>query len=100
MLNVWIGSRLRQTENPLAIGGAALAGSVQFFLLTNLPWLCPSCGYPAGFSGVIASYAAGVPFFWRTLGSDLLYAGVLFGLHAWLSRTVARRERVASIQAA
>jgi hypothetical protein len=100
MLNVWIGSRLRQSENPLAIGGAALAGSVQFFLFTNLPWLCPSCGYPTGFSGVIASYAAGVPFFWRTLGSDLLYAGILFGLHAWLSRTVARRERVASIQAA
>src|SRR5881392_1154708 len=35
MLNVWIGTRLRYSENPLAIGGAALAGSVQFFLFTN-----------------------------------------------------------------
>jgi hypothetical protein len=100
MLNVWIGSRLRESESPLAIGGAALAGSVQFFLLTNLPWLCPNCGYPAGFAGVLASYTAGVPFFWRTLGSDLIYSGVFFGLHAWLSRTVARRERVDAIQTA
>src|SRR6516165_5880270 len=32
MLNVWIGSRLRESQSPLAIGGAAIAGSVQFFL--------------------------------------------------------------------
>lgn len=100
MLNVWIGSRLRESESPLAIGGAALAGSVQFFLLTNLPWLCHSCGYPAGFTGVLASYTAGVPFFWRTLASDVVYAGVFFGLHAWLSRTVVRGERVDAVQAA
>ena len=99
LINVWIGAKLRQSENPLAIGGAAIAGSLQFFLLTNLSFLCRSCGYPAGFAGIIASYVAGIPFFWRTLASDLLYAGVLFGLHAWLSRTVARRERV-SLQAA
>jgi hypothetical protein len=100
MLNVWIGSRLRESESPLAIGGAALAGSVQFFLLTNLPWLCQACGYPAGFSGVLASYTAGVPFFWRTLASDVIYAGVFFGLHAWLSRKVMRSERVEAVQAA
>src|SRR5690348_14433052 len=26
LINVWIGTRLRRSENPLAIGGAALAG--------------------------------------------------------------------------
>jgi hypothetical protein len=100
LLNVWIGSRLRESESPLMIGGAALAGGIQFFLLTNLPWLCQSCGYPAGFSGILASYAAGVPFYMRTLGSDLFYTAVFFGLHAWGSRTVAPRERVAVAQAA
>jgi hypothetical protein len=99
-LNVWIGSRLRDSESPVMIGGAAIAGGVQFFLLTNLPWFCASCGYPAGFSGILASYAAGVPFYWRTLASDLFYTGVFFGLHAWLSRTVVRSERVHAIQAA
>jgi hypothetical protein len=95
LINVWIGTRLRQSESLPAIGGAALAGSVQFFLLTNFAWLYPTSLYPHTFGGIAAGYAAGLPFFWRTLASDLLYSGVLFGLHAWLSRTVARRERVA-----
>ena len=50
---------------------------------------------PFTFAGVLACYTAGVPFFWRTLASDLFYSGVLFGLHAWLSRTVVRSERIA-----
>src|SRR3954466_9793632 len=36
LLNVWIGSRLRSTENAALIGGAALFGSVQFFFLSNI----------------------------------------------------------------
>jgi len=99
LVNVWIGSRLRQTENPLWIGGAALAGSLQFFLITNFAWLAASNMYPHTLAGVMSCYAAGVPFFWRTMASDLFYSGVLFGLHAWLSRTVVTSERVA-VQAA
>ena len=95
MLSVWIGSRLRQTENPAWVGAGALAGSIQFFLITNFAWLAGSSMYPHTLSGVLACYTAGVPFFGRTLVSDLLYSGVLFGLHAWLSRSVSPRERVA-----
>lgn len=95
LVNVWIGTRLRNSENPLAIGGAAIAGSVQFFLLTNFAWLGASSMYPHSLAGVLACYSAGVPFFWRTLASDLFYSGVLFGLHAWLSRTLVRSERIA-----
>lgn len=94
LVNVWIGTRLRNSENPLWIGSAAVAGAVQFFLLTNFAWLAGSTMYPHNLSGVLACYTAGIPFFWRTLASDVLYSGVLFGLHAWLSRTVARSERV------
>jgi hypothetical protein len=96
LINVWIGTRLRATENPLWIGSAAVAGSVQFFLLTNFAYLYGTSMYPHTLGGVIAAYAAGVPFFWRTLASDLFYSGVLFGLHAWLSRTVVRSERIAA----
>src|SRR5436190_15257218 len=46
LFNVWMGSRLRQTENPLFIGGGALVGSVLFFLLTNFAWLYPTTLYP------------------------------------------------------
>jgi len=94
LINVWIGTRLRQSENPVWIASAALAGSVQFFLLTNFAWLTASTMYPHTLGGMLACYAAGVPFFWRTMASDLFYSGALFGLHAWLSRTVAHSERV------
>ena len=77
---MWIGSRLRGTENPLYIGSAAVAGSIQFFLITNFAWLAASSMYPHTLAGMAACYAAGIPFFWRTLASDLLYSGVLFGL--------------------
>jgi hypothetical protein len=92
---IWIGTRLRSTENPLYLGAGAVAGSVQFFLITNFAWFYPASTYPHNFAGILSSYTAGVPFFWRTLGSDLIYSAVLFGLHAWLSRSVAPRERVA-----
>lgn len=99
LINVWIGSRLRNSENPVLIGSAALAGSVQFFLITNFAWLIGSSMYPHSFAGMMSCYAAAVPFFWRTLASDLFYSGVLFGLHAWLSRTVVRSERIGQPQA-
>ena len=94
LINVWIGSRLRSSENPGWIGGAAVAGAVQFFLITNFGVWSTGTMYPHTLAGVLACYTAAVPFFWRTLASDLFYSGVLFGLHAWLSRRVARSERV------
>lgn len=96
LVSVWIGTRLRQTENPLAIGGAALAGSLQFFLITNFAAFIGFNTYPHTLSGLVSCYVAGIPFYGRTLASDLFYAAVFFGLHAWLSRAVVRSERVAA----
>lgn len=100
LINVWIGSHLRGTENPLKIGAGVLTGSLVFFLLTNFAWLYPTSLYPHTLAGVMQSYVAAVPFYGRTLASDLLYSGALFGLHAWLSRMVARAERVTGMQTA
>jgi len=94
MISVWIGAHLRKTESPAWIGGAAIAGSMQFFLITNFAvWLGSTATYPHTLGGLAACYAAGIPFYGRTLLSDLFYSGVLFGLHAWLSRWVAPAER-------
>ena len=100
LITVWIGTRLRGTESPLKIGGGVLAGSLVFFLLTNFAWLTGSTMYPHTLGGVVACYIAAIPFYGRTLASDLLNSGALFGLHAWLSRMVARAERVQALQTA
>ncbi|HWC99758.1 MAG TPA: DUF6580 family putative transport protein [Candidatus Sulfopaludibacter sp.] len=96
LIMVWIGSHLRRTENPLWIGTGAVAGSLQFFLITNFgAWLTSPHLYSRSVAGLVNCYIAGIPFYGRTLASDVFYAGVLFGLHAWLSRMVVRSERVA-----
>lgn len=95
LISVWLGTKLRNTENPAWIGSMALVGSVQFFLLSNLgSWLDPRIGYVHNVAGLLASYTAALPFYRHTLESDLVYTAVLFGVHAWLSRGVARAERV------
>jgi hypothetical protein len=100
LISVWFGAKLRRTENPVWIGGMALAGSVQFFLLSNLPaWLFyPE--YAHNVSGLISCYAAALPFYRNTLLSDLAYTAVLFGLHALLSRRIAAAERVVTVNRA
>ncbi len=92
LINVWIGRRLRSSESPWLIGGAAAISSAQFFLISNFgAWL----GYYAHtWNGLVSCYTMAIPFYGRTLVSDLLTCGILFGLHAWLSRTVYTPERV------
>jgi hypothetical protein len=100
---VLLGRLVARSENPWAVGGAALAGSLQFFLVTNFAtWLANATVYPAeqrlyspDLTGLVACYAAGVPFHRGTLVGDLLFTAVLFGAHAWLTRSVFRAERVA-----
>lgn len=94
LINVWIGRRLRSSENAFRIGGAAVLCSVQFFLLSNFGvWL--GFGYAHTWAGLAQCYTMALPFFAPTLAGDLVTSAVLFGLHAWLSRTVYTPERVA-----
>lgn len=95
LISVWMGTKLRETENPFWIGGMALAGSAQFFLISNLPsWFMYGGTYAHNLSGLAACYTAAIPFFRHTLESDLIYTAVLFGAHALLTRSVAPAERV------
>lgn len=95
LLSVWVGTKLRQSESPLLIGGATLACSLQFFLISNLPsWLFDHM-YAHNFSGLVTCYTMALPFFRNTFISDLVFTAVLFGAHAFLSRSVPTGERVA-----
>ena len=90
LLSVLIGRGLRATNNPLRIGGATLACSMQFFLISNFAYFIEYS--PHTWSGLAACYIGALPFFPATVAGDLTYTAVLFGLHYALSRTVARDE--------
>lgn len=95
MISVWIGRRLRNTENAAAIGAALFASALQFFLITNFPSWMSDTLYTHNFAGLVTCYVAALPFFGWTLLAELTYGATFFVLHAWLSRTVSARERVA-----
>jgi hypothetical protein len=95
LISVWLGRRLRNSESASCIAAVTVVNSIQFFLITNFgSWLWFN-DYPRTAAGLAACYTAAIPFFGWTLASDLVYTGVLFGLYAWLTRTVATQERIA-----
>lgn len=79
---------------PLRVIGGAVAGSVIFYVITNLVVLYPPVMYPHTLAGQMASYAAALPFLRNMMLGDLVYTGLLFGLHAWVAQ---RTEKVLKI---
>lgn len=82
LINVLLGRvLLRGTNNPGRIAAVTLAGSTQFFLITNFfSWSL----YPHTAAGLMECYVAALPFFGYTVAGDLFYVGVLFGAYALL----------------
>lgn len=78
-LIVCLGLRLRsrRTFQPIAV--AALAGSLLFFAVTNFGVWAVGELYLRTLAGLVACYAAAIPFFQNTLAGDAFYAAVLFG---------------------
>ncbi|MFN3850213.1 MAG: DUF6580 family putative transport protein [Spirosomataceae bacterium] len=80
--------------NTLNIILGSLGGSLIFFLITNFAFLYPEAPianpalghYPHNFSGIIASYSAGLPFFRNAIVGDLFYSGILFGSFALIQK--------------
>lgn len=94
LVSVTLGRLLRNSESISRIAAVTLLNSIQFFLITNFgSWLWFQA-YPHTAAGLASCYIAAIPFFGWTLASDILYTGVLFGLYAWLTRTVASGERL------
>jgi len=83
LLSVAIGFWLRRKKSASRIGGATLAGAIQFFLITNFAmWATSTGNYPKTWSGLAECYIAGVPLFWNTLAGDAFYVALLFGAMA------------------
>jgi hypothetical protein len=98
LISVFLGRTfLRNTSNPWRIASVALAGSLQFFLITNLfVWLGAADMYPQNVGGLTACYIAALPFLGRTVLADLFYAGVLFGTYALVSRRLESARTIAA----
>ncbi len=74
------GGRYLGKASPAKIGGAAIASSVAFFIITNFgAWVTGLGGHPMTLTGLSETYVAGIPFFWKTLASTALYSATLFG---------------------
>ena len=91
LINVWIGRTMLRSVTPIRVGAAAFLCSLQFFLITNATvWLAGvlqhSPYWAPGFAGLLQSYAAGLPFWGRTLTGDLLFSAALFGTYELLAR--------------
>ncbi len=61
-----------------AIGG--LVGSLLFYLITNFGVWATGTMYPKDFSGIIASYTAGLPFLLNQVLGTLVYSSIIYAV--------------------
>lgn len=79
-LNMLLGRWLRSRRQLVPVALATIAGSIQFFVVTN--FACWLLWYPHTSAGLVACYVAALPFFHNTLLGDATFSGVLFGATA------------------
>jgi len=78
---LWLGTALGRNPKIVTQIGAALTGSVSFFLVTNFTsWLVGTLPYPRNLSGLLSSYGLGLPFFRHAVEGDLLFTIVMFAM--------------------
>jgi hypothetical protein len=87
-----LGFLLRTDRSPLKVLGTAFAGSVLFFLLTNLGVFLVQDLYPRSAAGLVQCYAMALPFFQNSIAGDLLFTAGLFTIYH-----LAAREKSAAI---
>jgi hypothetical protein len=75
MIGWWLASR----RPAWRIVAASVAGSILFYVVTNLGMWLFSGIYPRTLIGLEACYIAAIPFFQNTLAGDLFYTALLFG---------------------
>jgi hypothetical protein len=91
---VWLGTSLREKSGFWRVIGAALASSVSFFLISNFAvWAAWPGLYPRTLGGLMACYAAGIPFFRGTVESDLFFSIAFFGTPVIVSALAAKLQR-------
>lgn len=85
-LIVCIGLLLRSRPGLLPIALAAVAAAVLHALITDFAVWALLGFYPKTWSGLMACYAAGLPFFKNMLAGNLVFCGILFGAFTWAQK--------------
>jgi hypothetical protein len=77
----------RAKIGPWLLPALSVSASLLFFLTSNFgAWLVQETEYPRNLFGLLACYAAGLPFLDKTVLADLAGTAVLFGLGAILDQ--------------
>jgi len=79
-----IGLLLKNNVKPISVLVASVAGSIVFFVISNFGVWLGGTMYPQTSSGLLACYAAGLPFIQNTLVGDLVFSAALFGSFEYL----------------
>ena len=87
-----IGRWLRTRISVLRFVAAALAGPTAFFIISNFGVWFGWRMYPPTWQGLVACYAAAVPFYRNSLVSSLLFGGLLFGAYELYRRKFAHSQ--------
>ena len=90
---------LRSRTTVVRVGAGALLGPTSFFLVSNYAaWVSGfAYPYPHTLSGLVACFAAGVPFYRNDLLSTALVAGLAFGVPVLVRRMSAAPTQVALV---
>lgn len=83
---------LRRRPTPGRITASALAGSVVFFLVTNVGVWVGGLLYPRTLAGLRDCFVAAIPFFRNTLLGDLVYTLAFFGTYALVTKPRPARQ--------
>lgn len=88
IVSVYLAERfLKQSVTTKKLIALATANALIFFLVTNFAVWLEGRLYPPTITGLIESYAMGLPFLRNMLIGDLGYTLGIFGLYAWSQRS-------------
>jgi hypothetical protein len=94
VLTVIVTSNLLKKVSVVSLFGSVLISSVLFFLVSNFgAWAEGTIPYTKDFNGLMAAYTAGVPFYYPSLISTLLFTTILFGSFEIFKLLISKRQK-------
>ncbi len=86
----WIGHKIRNSAGWFSVSAATMAGSLLFFIISNLSVFLFQNMYAKTWAGLGECFTMALPFFRNSFIADVLYCFALFGLFT-LARSTVRR---------